>query len=159
MNPCALARCRTVESVVIGTVEGVPRHVVRLDGQNLAGWQVRFERPWRYFSDSDHGGAAASLKAAKRFLRRTWRPTPIRTSRGYDRRTGQRTQGIRMVRHDGRRGHGEWYIEASHPRHGAAKRFYVGTDSTRTKMREKEARAAALAQRRAWLAQFPIRLR
>lgn len=141
LDPCARPRCRLRDVPGLGEVL-VPRHIVRLDSATLAGWQVRFERPWTYFADDVHGGAGRSFAAAKRLLRRQWRPIEWRTTR-------RPSAGVRLIR-DGR---GQWYVEASHPLRQPPRRFYVGTDATKTSSREREARRHARAQRVTWLAE------
>jgi hypothetical protein len=143
-DPCARSRCRTV--LVDGDELQVPRHISRVDCKRARGWQVRFEKPSIFCSDAAHrGDPRASLRAAKRELRRVWRPGEKETARAPAR-------GVRVFR-DAR---GRWYAEASHPRRGAARRFYIGTDATRTQRRERDARAEARQQRSAWLAAIEV---
>lgn len=147
IDPCARSRCRLRDVPDMGEV-WVPRHIVRLDSPKLAGWQVRFERPWTYFPDAEHGGVDRSFAAAKRLLRRQWRPVAWRTSR-------RASAGVRLI-NDAR---GVWYVEATHPLGRPPRRFYVGTDATRTQTREREARRLARAQRATWLAEHKEPLR
>lgn len=147
INPCARSRCRIRDVPELGEVL-VPRHVVRLDSPTLAGWQVRFQRPWKYFPDVEHGGVARSFAAAKRYLRREWRPIEWSTSRRHN-------AGVRLI-NDAR---GLWYVEATHPLGRRARRFYVGTDTTRTRARERTARQRARAQRQTWLIEVEVPLR
>lgn len=147
IDPCARSRCRLRDAPDMGEV-WVPRHIVRLDSRTLAGWQVRFERPWTYLSDADHAGPRGSFAAAKRLLRRQWRPVAWRTSR-------RASAGVRLIR-DRR---GQWYVEASHPRGRPPRRFYVGTDATKSHTRERDARRKARAQRASWLTECKEPLR
>jgi hypothetical protein len=137
----------------------VPRHIVRLDGKKrLHGWQVRFDKPHKFFSDYRHGSADKALDAAKAYLRRTWHAEPIQTTRGYDRRKQAKTTGVRIVRQF-RGGKTVWYAETHHPRLKKVRRFYIGVDGTKTRKRIEQARARALKQRETWLKECPLRLR
>lgn len=157
VDPCSPSRCRQVYVPDVGTVMRVPRHIVRLEGEGLAGWQVRFEPPTRYFSDGIHGGPQRALKAAKEYLRRVWRPVEMKTSRGRNPVTRRPTTGVRLVFVvSGERAY--WCAEATHPLRGySPKRFYIG--NTRRPDRVKAARSKALAQRAAWLAEHPVPIR
>ena len=73
IDPSAPEFCRAVTVQGAGTLQ-VPRHINRVDGTRLAGWQVRFGEISRYFSDSKEGDAAAALEAASSYLRAIWHP-------------------------------------------------------------------------------------
>lgn len=147
-DPCARGRCRQRHVEAMGGDVWVPRHIVRLDSASLAGWQVRFERPFVYLSDAAYGSPERSFRAAKRHLRQAWRAIPKRTSRNG-------AAGVRVIRTT--RGH--WYAEATHPRRQAPRRFYIGTDATVTTSRSRAAQQRAREQRHAWLAAMEAPLR
>lgn len=152
-DPCAADRCRHV--VVGGKEMQVPRHVVRVDGERCCGWQVRLDSPSRYFGDAAFGGAEGSLDAACDYLKAIYRPEPKTTWRGCSRR-GKREVGISVQRN----GKGHWYVVAHHPVERASPRkYYVGTDETRSRARELVARRRARQQRMDWLANLPVPLR
>lgn len=60
-----------------GAVLTVPRHVVRLDGAKVNGWQVRYRDQTRYFRDGP-AGARASLASAVAFLREIYAGPALR---------------------------------------------------------------------------------
>lgn len=157
VDPCSPSRCRQVYVPDVGAVIRVPRHIVRLEGKRLRGWQVRFESPTKYFSDGAHGGPRRALAAAKEHLRRVWRPVEMKTSRGRNPVTRRPTTGVRLVLVvSGDSAY--WYAEATHPRRGhSPKRFYIGT--TRRPDRVKAARTKALNQRAKWLAEHRVPIR
>lgn len=151
LDPAAPSRCRLVRCGA-GAFD-VPRHVVRLEGDRLAGWQVRWSTS-RYFADTAFGGPDGSLGAAIKHLRRVWRPTPKNTQR--NRPQTAKVAGVALVYVALRR---QWYVEARHPRRGSPKRFYVGTDQTWSESRFKAAQSKAIKARRAMLAELPTPLR
>lgn len=157
IDPCAPSRCRKVYVDAIGDVVNVPRHIRRLDGARVRGWQVLFTKPSRYFSDDQHGGPRRALTAARKYLRSIWHPVELQTSRGLNPVTRRQTTGVRLVFVE-TNGRGYWYAEATHPSKGhAPKRFYIGR--TRKPERVKAARAKALEQRAEWLASHPVPIR
>lgn len=154
IDPCAPSRCRKVYIDAMGEVVNVPRHIRRLDGARVRGWQVLFSRPSRYFSDNQYGGPGKALTAARKYLRSIWRPEEWQTSRGVNPVTREPTTGVRLVLVESR-GIGYWYAEATHPAKGQApRRFYIGR--TRKAERVKAARDKALQQRAEWLASHPV---
>lgn len=157
-NPCHPDRCRSCE--VDGVEYQVPRHISRVDipGRNTHGWQVRFDTPSRFFPDDAGGRAAkttaASLERAKTYLRLIWTPEPKRTRRDLPRQRG-RVAGVRLVnvrRNNSR----HWYVEATHPGKGTPRRFYYGTDRTKTAERKQAAMKQAIATRHRWLEKTPV---
>lgn len=126
-------------------VVGVPRHIVRCDSARVRGWQVRFDKPFRLFSDGLHGSAEASFQAAKRHLRKIWRPEPSHH--------GQLPGPPRIIR-DNR---GAWYAVTAVP--NGAKRFYIGMDSTYTDLRKRHALKRAREAQRSAYADFQQPLR
>jgi len=145
------SRCRTV-SCGAGDFT-VPKHVVRLESDRLAGWQVRWGTS-RYFADGLHGGPEGSLTAAIRHLRKVWKPTAKKTQRGQS--ATSKTPGVRMYRDNKR---GVIYIEASHPNRGRPKRFYAGTDNTVTPARIRAATRLAKQARAMMLSATPVPIR
>lgn len=57
----------------------VPRHVQRIDARSTHGWQLRYGKPTRFFSDSLHGGPRHALAAAVKLLRQRLREAPAPT--------------------------------------------------------------------------------
>ena len=160
IDPCNADRCRTQFIQAAGRTLRIPRHIKRLDTRSTAGWQVTFDKPSRYFGDNGHGGAAAALRAACQYLRKIYRPEPKDTGRGLNRKTGQRTDCIRLVSKTMANQRVYWYVEASHPaRNVPARRFFVGTNQTMTQARLQRARRKALAQRRSWVSEYPVPVR
>lgn len=148
LDPCSADRCRQLETP--HGMFSVPKHIVRLDGRGLAGWQVRWEGT-KYFADSISGDAAASLQEAMKYLGKVWKPVPKRTARKTS-----AGSGIGLI-HDAKRD--VWYAEARHPRHEAPKRFYVGTTSTFTDKKARAALRLAAKARKQMLEESPVPLR
>lgn len=151
LDAAAPTRCRTV-SCGAGDFT-VPKHVVRLESDRLAGWQVRWETS-RYFADGLHGRPEASLTAAIRHLRKVWKPTLKKTQRGQS--ASSKTPGVGLYR-DARTG--AIYVEARHPNGGRPVRFYAGTPNTVTPARLTAATRKAKKARAEILAANPVPLR
>ena len=134
----------------------VPRYIVRLDHTNehghlkSAGWQVRYERPSKYFSDSDacpgsegrmkRGSPKESLQRARAYLATIYRgerpPLRIGDKANKKHRTG--VAGMRYVRkRHHQRNLWEYYVEVSHMPgiRSSPRRFYIGTENTFTQER------------------------
>jgi hypothetical protein len=154
IDPCSPDRCRTIR--VHGYEYGVPKHVVRLDAPNLAGWQVRWDGT-RYFSDSAFGGAEGSFHAATAHLRKVWRPVKKKTARGRAGRPGAEA-GISLIT-DSRDGVPVVYVQATGPKAGIVRRIYVGTENTATVERVRKATRVARAWRAEQLRKYPIPVR
>lgn len=147
LNPAAASRCRIV-SRSFGDFK-VPRHIVRLDSVRLAGWQVRWQGSTRYFSDSAAGSPAKALTLAIKHLRRVWKPIKKITRRNPN-------AGVSLRKNPSDQA---WYAVASHPRSGSPKRFYAGTDATRTTVSTLKAIERAKRARRRMLTSIPVPLR
>jgi hypothetical protein len=120
----------------------VPRHIVRIDidKPGLAGthgWQVRFGRPWRFFSDAKRSRRRSphrSLEDAINHLAIIYTiPAPrVRATPTARRANIVKEAGIRLVeRKKQGRNVVELYVKAMSPKRGTLpRRFYVGTAAT-----------------------------
>lgn len=154
LDPCAIDRCRVV--FVFGDALDVPRHIVRIDTRSTHGWQVRFRKPSKFFSDGV-SRPSQSLNAAKHYLRSIYAPVPKKTSRDQSRRPPP-VKAVGITTKRDYRGH--WYVVATSPQKSKAdKRFYFGNDQTRTPTREAHAFKRACAARKRLLAETPVPVR
>lgn len=151
IDPADPSRCRQI-SCRAGKFS-VPRHVVRLESNNLAGWQVRWEGS-KYFADGEEGDAESSLLKAITHLRRVWRPVQKVTARNKSKSGG--IAGVRLLQE---KRDGAWYVIASHPNGGSPKRFYVGNDRTWSDAKYRLMLRKAKSARKEMLAQIPIPIR
>ena len=120
---------RLVEVPLQGTFE-VPKHVSRVDsgGDNERqpgwhGWQVRWPKFSKFFSDAKHGGCATALVAASEYVQLNYpgRRTQIKADAGIRLKTMQRNKGGRMYSY--------LVIEIQRPKWGRApKRLYLGVE-------------------------------
>jgi len=148
IGPTDASRCREV-SCSAGVFQ-VPRHIVRLESSNLAGWQVRWDGSSRYFSDAVNGGPHKAFEAAKEHLVRVWRPIAKANRRKEE-------GGVRLWHSPSR---GAWFVVAADPSNRSLnKNFYVGTDKTFTSGRLAKAWARAVEARKALLAATPRAIR
>jgi len=116
----------------------VPRYVSRVDSFKRVrgsravtgwhGWQVRWSGFNKFFSDAQHGGCEAALRASSRYVEQYF--------------PGKRSQcdlaaGVRLVeRKKSSQQVTEFFVEVSHPLRGkSARRLYVGTVNTVTPSR------------------------
>lgn len=148
----------------VGTLR-VPRHIVRIDiddgGAGTHGWQVRFRKPSRFFSDSyldsrgrrRLGSPKASLARATEYLRTIYRPKP-RKPRPEHRDKAHPTgmAGVRVAwnRRPGRK-FAECIVRADRVDGKPLATFYVGTENTVTKYRLAQAIKNARARRMLYL--------
>lgn len=153
IDPCQSDRCRRVATRFGEYL--VPRHIVRLDGERVSGWQVRWEGT-RYFADGANGGPDAAFDAACQYLRKVWRPIPKITNRNTS--DDNPHPGVAVIRVESR-GRACWYAESRHPRRGSPRRFYIGTDQTYSENRAKVALKRAIQHRKAVLASIPVPIR
>lgn len=151
IDPCDVSRCREV-TCGAGTFS-VPRHIVRLESNNLAGWQVRWEGS-KYFADGAEGDPSASLSDAIKYLRKVWRPVRKVTTRNKAKTGTTPGVALRQEKRDG-----AWYVIASHPRGGSPKRFYVGTDRTWSETKYRQMLRKAKEARKQMLVENPVPLR
>lgn len=122
----------------------VPRHIVRIDSEDLEstgthGWQVRYQKPSKFFSDTIgdiRRLPEESLREAITYLAGIYRgpKSQIKVDPAARKVNEIQEVGIRLVRRAKKsRSVAEIYVEASNPEHGkASKRFYVGTENTVT---------------------------
>jgi hypothetical protein len=133
----------------------VPRYVVRIDQEGRRpgatgthGWQVRYTKPWRLFSDSMYAARkdrlgprpspVGSLKAAVAYLGRLWdgdRPQRLRPESPAKRiQTG--LAGVYVVWEEPKMGRvARCFVRADRYNGATLKRLYVGTKSTATPAR------------------------
>lgn len=124
-----------------GDAFDVPSNIVRLDGKNTHGWQVRFGR-WAYFPDQtkDGSGAGEALRLATEELRermlRLPAPTGLRTDPNRNKTTdlpvgvSGPTQRIRKGRNTV-----QYYFQVTFPVTGgkpANRSIYIATENTMT---------------------------
>ncbi|MGH8466996.1 MAG: hypothetical protein ACRER5_22880 [Pseudomonas sp.] len=88
LDPCSPECCRSVNVAFLGELM-VPKHITRIENSRSAGWQVRFTRPSRFFSDAVSGGPEASLDAAKNHLRAIYLPPTLPASSGGSARASE----------------------------------------------------------------------
>jgi hypothetical protein len=152
--------CRQVKIKNHGTF-AVPPHIQRIEKFEpghigTRGWQVRYRKPWKLFSDYAHGrnGPDESLKDAIDYLRRIYKgPTPVVFKQRMRTARSSLPVGLSEViikRKD--RKVREIRIQVSIPngvnaRH-TTKRIYVGTENTITRKRYREAVRRAVALRK-----------
>ena len=123
----------------------VPTYVTRIDSEktNTHGWQVRFEKPSTFFSDTAYGGGEDSLQQAIAFLASIYYPKLIKkpTAENKNKKLPLGIRGVRLVKMKKKnRNTEELYAEAIPMKRGiSAKRFYIGTSKTATPERMEEA--------------------
>ncbi|MES2207269.1 MAG: hypothetical protein V4525_10820 [Pseudomonadota bacterium] len=144
--PEKLEKLKVREVQVEGSgVLNVPTHVTRIDIEktNTHGWQVRFEKPSTFFSDTAYGGAVESLQEAISFLASIYYPKLVKrpTVENKNKKIPLGIRGVRLVKMKKKnRNTEELYAEAIPMRRGmSAKRFYIGTSNTATPERMEEA--------------------
>lgn len=162
INPLGADRCRTRDLPGVGRVE-IPRHIIRVETGSTHGWQVRFEKPSKFFSDprgmERRPAALSSLEQAKAHLKAVWRPrTKSRITRIGPGKAGNPVPGVWVEAREQAAGT-FWYVICSHPDGVTHRKFYVGSRSTYTPARLELAEARALEQRRAWLEAYVPPLR
>lgn len=151
IDPADPSRCRNV--ICQAGSFSVPKHIVRLESPNLAGWQVRWGGS-KYFADGEEGDAESSLLKAITHLRKVWRPVQKQTTRGKAKAGGVPGVSLRQEKRDG-----AWYVIASHPNGGSPKRFYVGNDRTWSEAKYRQMLRKAKAARKEMLANNPVPIR
>ena len=120
----------------------VPRYVVRIDTPSTHGWQLRYQSPFKMFSDgvvSKAGTPWASLKVVVNALAEIYAGMRPRLQSVETRRKKVRTGVVgirRVVRLRRGRNVEEHYFTVSHPQAGTpARNIYIGTENTVTKAR------------------------
>lgn len=125
----------------------VPRHIVRVDCGDVEttgthGWQVRYQKPSKFFSDVSGGirrHPKESLAEATSYLAGIYRGTTSQIKKYPAKRKTNEIQevGLRLIKRlNKRRKITEIYIEVSNLVKGkSSKRFYVGTENTATQDR------------------------
>lgn len=148
---------RRIVEIFTGKVFKVPSHIVRLDHEATHGWQVRYGKPWKMFSDhtNDGSGARRSLaeaidELAKR-VKRLPAPTGLRTAVSVNKTSGLPV-GISGPKLRQREGKGTAYCEfqVTFPVVGSKSKnthVYIGTQNTVTKEKVEAALAKAIALR------------
>lgn len=134
------------EVEVDGRVYKVPTHIVRLQGDRVRGWQVRFRNPRssRFFSDHAHGTTYKALNAAIAWARAN-RPAPDTQARPQ---SVTNTPGIAIVREPRKGQVTQVFIVVRALYKGDTNRkFYVGTENTWTAEREAQKMVEAKAYR------------
>lgn len=141
----------------------VPKHIIRLDIDEAGkagthGWQVRHERPWRFFNDKGRP-PAQSLQEAVQHLAETYAGPKLKQRKVMGKKNkGLLEQGIRLVKRVKKgRSVAELWVEASPPsKHFSPVRIYAGTENTtsevRLEMAKLEARKARASMLKAHLA-------
>lgn len=129
----------------------VPTHVSRVDsgGDNERqpgwhGWQVRWPKFSKFFSDAKHGGCATALQAASEYVELNYpgRRTQIKADAGIRLKTMQRTKAGRHYSY--------LVIEIQRPKWGRApKRLYLGVEGqvTAQKIAQRMGEAKAIRER------------
>ena len=140
---------------VYGQEFEVPKHIVRLQGKKVRGWQVRFGE-WKLFSDftADGSGAAEALRLAKlelaERLAKLPAPTGIRTET-LSWKTSELPLGIskaEILRKGSRTI--QYYYQVTYPVYGtksANKHVYIATENTLTREKQETKLAKAMAMR------------
>lgn len=129
----------------------VPTHVSRVDsgGDNEQkpgwhGWQVRWPKFSKFFSDSKHGGCAAALASASLYVAENYpgRRTRIKEDAGISIKTKHRSRGGRSYT--------SLVIEIQRPKRGMSpKRLYLGVEGqvTAQKIAQRMEEAKAIRAR------------
>jgi hypothetical protein len=138
--------------------------IVRVDSYPVSkgethGWQVRYQRPHKFFSDSKYDGdpcqsaQAAATLLAKQYAGPHLHRASVEWASKKD-KTGY--PGIRVVhKKQKNKKFSETYIEIVPPQAGLVqKRIYVGTDNSVSEARMQAAIAQAVATRSAWVAEI-----
>lgn len=128
-----------------GVVE-VPRYVVRIDSPSTHGWQLRYQSPFKMFSDavvSRSGTPESSFKVVVAALADVFKGLRPRLQSVETKRKKIRTGAVgvrRVVRLRRGRNVQEHYFTVSHPKAGVpARNIYIGTENTITATRVKAA--------------------
>ncbi len=132
----------------------VPAHIVRIDtARNTHGWQLRFNKPWKFIRDVDNN-PFNTLLIAVAMLASQYKPRAmkIKTRENKNKKipTGVRGVSIQKVKKKNRNV-SELYVVAHSVKHGGkATKVYVGTENTVTGERLTEAVNAATKKRK-WM--------
>src|SRR5690349_1655846 len=130
-------------------------YIQRLDSEHVegwtrnAGWQVRYQRPWRYFADSGlppgkrtgrRGSPQESLKRATEYLLKIYQGQrgKLRASEARRKRDKLGVPGVRaVIKKSTKRNLLEYYVEVGPipAVRRVPRRFYVGTENTITRER------------------------
>ena len=150
-----------------GVLFDVPKHIVRIDilgSKTTHGWQVRYGKPWKMFSDhtSNGSGAAEALtKAREELLHRIKTlPAPSGVRKvTTKRKTSDLPPGISGPFKRRRKGKtsADIYLQVSLPVLGQGslvKQVYIGNESTYSEERLKNSVEKAQALRRQFIGVF-----
>lgn len=145
----------------------VPRHVVRIDilgAKTTHGWQIRYGKPWKFFSDhslNGSGAAQALAKATEELNRRiATLPAPTRLRwQATKAKTSNLPSGISGPIQRLRKGRKtpSYYFQVTLPIHGGKSKnaqVYVASESTLTEERIQLAISKSVALREKHLAEF-----
>lgn len=136
------------EQEVNGRLYKVPTNVSRVDSATTHGWQCRFKASPslnKFFSDSKYGGTQLAFIEARNYAQRN-RPLP-----GTSYKKSDVLREVRRVPKGSNTG--SHFIEVPAIVWGQApKRFYIGTDNTYTKARQRKAMSEARAFRKTQVA-------
>ena len=144
-----------LHTTVYGQAFDVPKHIIRLDGDRVRGWQLRFGE-WKLYSDfSDDGtGAEGALQLAKAELADRLGKLPAPTGLRVDplasktsdlplgiSRAEKRRKGKKVV---------QYYYQVTFPVFGsrpANKQVYIATENTLSSEKQAAALTKALSLR------------
>ncbi|MDD5277618.1 MAG: hypothetical protein PHR16_16250 [Methylovulum sp.] len=145
----------------------VPSHIVRIDiigVKTTHGWQVRYGKPWKFFSDHTANGAGAEFALSNAIVELRQRIATLPAPTGIRRQTAHRKSsnlpagisGPIQRRHKGRNTL-SYYFQVTLPIHGEKSKntlVYVASENTLTEERIQLAVLKSMALRQKHIAKF-----
>ncbi|PPD46859.1 MAG: hypothetical protein CTY16_08765 [Methylobacter sp.] len=145
----------------------VPRHVVRIDimgPKTTHGWQVRYGKPWKFFSDHSVNGTGAKQALANaidelnRRIATLSAPTRLR-QQATNRKSSDLPSGISGPIQRLRKGRNtpSYYLQVTLPVFGGKSKntqVYIGSENTLTEERIQMAVLKSIALRKQYIAKF-----
>lgn len=145
----------------------VPSHIVRIDIMGVKtthGWQVRYGKPWKFFSDHTANGTGAELALSNAIAELKRRIATLTAPTGIRRQTAQRKSsdlpagisGPIQRLHKGRN-IPSYYFQVTLPIHGEKSKnalVYVASENTLTEERIQLALLKSMALREKHIAKF-----
>jgi len=145
----------------------VPRHIVRIDivgAKTTRGWQVRYGKPWKFFSDHSANGTGAqqallnSVEELNKRIATLPAPTGIRHKISANKSSSLPT-GISGPFQRLRKGRNtpSHYLQVTLPIHGGKSKntqVYIGSENTLTEERIQLAISKSVALRQEYIAKY-----
>ncbi|GAB6141569.1 hypothetical protein JCM14076_22980 [Methylosoma difficile] len=145
----------------------VPRHIVRIDiigPKTTHGWQVRYGKPWKFFSDRSSNGTGAQQALNNAITELNHRidtlpaPTGIRQQISTN-KSSNLPSGISGPFQRLRKGRNtpSHYLQVTLPIHGGKSKntqVYIGSDNTLTEERIQQAVLKSVELRKEYIAKF-----